>query len=381
MQGVQAGGQIVIKDGGHHAIKGFAFQFDTSLLEIFRNPEREVQIEGTQDFGIANYYTQVKNRNAKFSPSAVKGSIINLFRQHIDNPRYTFRLYCHFLDQVPGTTRSISESELNGLLGAQSSNYTMTQKIGFLNAFHIEFSPNYEEQFHELIRLIIKRRPGLSIPQARVRHAMYVAYLRDLILTKPPSDRRVTAAQLEEIANEARNILFAEGYSHYYGNESYIKLVRDHIRTTLKSVNTASRLRLFCLEALDDTEGAHLIDAIHVIKTKFSAKGHYYPLIAVRGLTNIPEFKRDLWESGIRFFDGSYFRHDDFRPDEFINKMPLDREVKIITESELSLLSPNTRIHHYLDFFRSTPAKSALQIKVGHEIHVQNALDIARILN
>jgi hypothetical protein len=63
MQGVQAGGQIVIKDGGHHAIKGFAFQFDTSLLEIFRNPEREVQIEGTQDFGIANYSLLRRSRD------------------------------------------------------------------------------------------------------------------------------------------------------------------------------------------------------------------------------------------------------------------------------------------------------------------------------
>ena len=96
----------MLEDGGHHAIKGFAFQFDTSLLEIFRNPRLEVQIEGTEDLESETYYTQVKNRSGKFIPSAIKKSVLKLIQQHQRNPSFTFRLYCHFSDQENGTIQN-----------------------------------------------------------------------------------------------------------------------------------------------------------------------------------------------------------------------------------------------------------------------------------
>ena len=35
-------------DGGYHAIRGFAFQFDATILEVFAAPGAVVEIEGTQ---------------------------------------------------------------------------------------------------------------------------------------------------------------------------------------------------------------------------------------------------------------------------------------------------------------------------------------------
>ncbi|GGS87936.1 hypothetical protein GCM10010156_52990 [Planobispora rosea] len=370
----------MIEDGGYHAIKGFAFQFDTSLLEIFRNPGREVEIEGTQDFGIENYYTQVKNRSGKFTPSAVKESVVKLIKQHKRNPEFRFRLYCHFNDQESGTVRKLTIDELDSILGDKSGEYTESEKGIFLDRFHIEFSLNYEEQFDELLKLIIERYPGISVLQARVRHAMYVAHLRELVITKKSSDRIVTASELDGVAIEARSACFAEGYSHHFGNESYIKLLRENIRGSLRTVNIGNRLRFFCLEALNDNDNAHLIDVINIIKSKFYAKGHFSPMVAIRGIEDISGFKRDLWDSGVRFFDGSRFRDDVFRPYDFINSEPIGTEIRIIEGEQLSLLAPNTRVHHFFDFFRSSPASHTLQVKISYEMHVQATSDIGRIL-
>lgn len=375
------GGGSLLEDGGHHAIKGFAFQFDTSLLEIFRNPGREVQIEGTEDFGIETYYTQVKNRSGKFIPSAIKKPVIKLMKQHRRNPSFTFRLYCHFSDQENGTVRRLTQLELDDILKDKLEDYTESEKKEFLDKFHIEFSLNYEDQFDELIQVIINRQPSLSVHQARMQHAMYVSHLTELVLRKPSNDRVVTAAQLDTVAKEARSVFFAEGYSHHLGNEKYIKLLQGNLRTSLRSVNVGNCLRLFCLEAINNNDDAYLIDVINLIKRKFYAKGHPSPIVALRGVVDIPDFKRDLWDSGVCFFDGSYFRDDEFRPFEFMKKESERTEVRIIEEKQLSLVPPNTRIHHFLDFYKSSPARPILDIKMSYEMHVQNASDIGRILN
>ena len=185
--------------------------------------------------------------------------------------------------------------------------YTESEKKAFLDKFHIEFSLNYEDQFDELIQVIIGRQPGLSVHQARMQHAMYVSHLTELVLRKPSTDRVVTSAQLEIVAREARNVFFAEGYSHHLGNERYIKLLRENLRTS-RSVNLGNALRLFCLEAVSDNDDAHMIDIVNLIKKKFHAKGHPSPIVALRGTLDISSFKRNLSGLGVlTFFDSSYF--------------------------------------------------------------------------
>ena len=57
-------------------------------------------------------------------------------------------------------------------------------------------------------------------------------------------------------------------------------------------------------------------------------------------------------------------------------------EVRIIEENQLSLIPPNTRIHHFFDFYKSSSGtfRPILDIKTNYEIHVQNVSDIGRIL-
>jgi hypothetical protein len=54
---------LPVDDGGHDAIKGFAYQFDKTLLEIIRSPRQRLQIEGAQDLSGEHYHMQIKNRS------------------------------------------------------------------------------------------------------------------------------------------------------------------------------------------------------------------------------------------------------------------------------------------------------------------------------
>jgi len=87
------------RDGGYHAIKGFAYQFDASLMRIFENLSSVSELEGKQDLSVENYHIQVKHRSEKFSVSAVTSAVQLMFRQFQQDNSSQFILHCHFSDQ------------------------------------------------------------------------------------------------------------------------------------------------------------------------------------------------------------------------------------------------------------------------------------------
>jgi hypothetical protein len=70
-----------VDDGGHDAIKGFAYQFDKTLLEIFQSPKQRLEIEGAQDLSSEHCHMQIKNRSGKFYPSVIGKAVRKMFLQ------------------------------------------------------------------------------------------------------------------------------------------------------------------------------------------------------------------------------------------------------------------------------------------------------------
>ena len=114
-----ASGPLPVDDGGHDAIKGFAYQFDKTLLEIFRSPRERLQIEGAQDLSGEHYHMQIKNRSGKFYLSVIGKAVRKMFAQFTINRSPSYILHCHFADQAPGTCRSHNAEELDNLLAGQ----------------------------------------------------------------------------------------------------------------------------------------------------------------------------------------------------------------------------------------------------------------------
>jgi hypothetical protein len=48
------------RDGGYYGIKGFLYQFDRILIEVFRNPNTYVAFENRQDIDYEDYVLQMK---------------------------------------------------------------------------------------------------------------------------------------------------------------------------------------------------------------------------------------------------------------------------------------------------------------------------------
>src|SRR5690349_10334497 len=84
-------------DGGYDAIKGFAYQFDATLLEVFGSPRSTFEVEGAQDLSGENYYIQIKNRSGKFYLSVIAKAVRLMFRQFLSGgASVAYILHCHF---------------------------------------------------------------------------------------------------------------------------------------------------------------------------------------------------------------------------------------------------------------------------------------------
>jgi len=54
-------------DGAYTALSGYKFQFDKTILEIFENPSKSIQIEQVQDYGYDDFVVQVKYHNTDYT--------------------------------------------------------------------------------------------------------------------------------------------------------------------------------------------------------------------------------------------------------------------------------------------------------------------------
>ena len=92
-------------DGGYYAIKGFAFQFDRTILEIFNatDDKEMVSLENIQDINTDSFVMQVKYRESQdFSESKIREPVLQLIEEHSKATNRKIVLYCHFRDKRPG---------------------------------------------------------------------------------------------------------------------------------------------------------------------------------------------------------------------------------------------------------------------------------------
>ena len=115
-------GPVVFRDGGHDAIRGFAFQFDATLLEAFDNPTAVVEVEGDQDISRDDFYIQVKFHSNEYFFSRVAKPIRQILEQFAGNTDRRYRLYCHFEGRVPGTSLQLTLEQLDQALGKEGFN-------------------------------------------------------------------------------------------------------------------------------------------------------------------------------------------------------------------------------------------------------------------
>src|SRR5690554_355855 len=86
-------------DGAYIALRGYKFQFDRTILEIFNNSTKTIEIEQLQDYGYDDYLVQVKYHNTNYTApqqkQKIKKPLVQLFDQYLKNKTNKFILFIY----------------------------------------------------------------------------------------------------------------------------------------------------------------------------------------------------------------------------------------------------------------------------------------------
>ena len=97
-------------DGAYIALRGYKFQFDRTILEIFNNTTKTIEIEQLQDYGYDDYLVQVKYHNTDYTAAQqkqqIKKPLVQLFEQFLKNRKKKFILFI-YLKGIPPSKKTL----------------------------------------------------------------------------------------------------------------------------------------------------------------------------------------------------------------------------------------------------------------------------------
>lgn len=365
-------------DGGHDAIKGFAYQFDKTLLEIFQNPRQRLEIEGAQDLSGEHYHMQIKNRSGKFYLSVIAKAVRRMFLQFMSNRDSSYILHCHFVDQPPGTSRLLTPDELNSLLSGQFDEIDQDVKLQFSKSFCINFSEDYETQFKSVLRCIATDLGAKDSVESLSYHAILHAYLRNLVLTESPGCRWVGFNDVKKAVREARSAIFASTYVVHCGYEKYLKMVRRQYLP--RRVNIPNLERIFSFECTDETSPQDIAEAVLVICERYRIKeASPAPYFTFRGIFNESSIKANLWESGAYFNDGRGYHGGAFRMEILTNPPFGAARLKIVEQAKLRDLMTHVSIKEFHDFYLTEKRDSPVVVPRPHHVFLHSHSDLMEV--
>jgi hypothetical protein len=365
-------------DGGHDAIKGFAYQFDKTLLEIFQNPRQRLEIEGAQDLSSEHYHMQIKNRSGKFYPSVIRKAVRRMFLQFMSNRDSSYILHCHFADQLPGTSRLLTPDELNGLLSGQFNEVDHDLMLQFSKSFCSNFSEDYETQFKNVLRYITTDLGAKDPIEALSYHAILHAYLRNLVLTKSSGCRWVGLNDLKKAARDAQSAIFTSTYVVHCGYEKYLKMIRRQYLP--RRVNVPNLERIFSFECTDETSPEEIVEAVLTIRDRYRIKeSSPTPYFTFRGEFNESSIKANLWEAGAYFNDGRGYHGGAFKM-EILTDPPFGAaRLKIVEQEKLGDLMTQVAIKEFHDFFLTEKSDSPVVVPRPHHVFLQSHSDLIEV--
>jgi hypothetical protein len=366
-------------DGGSHALKGFAFQFDSTILEAFASPDQTVGIEGDQDIDIEGFYIQVKLRSERFSISRTSKAIKQIFEQFCSHTDRRYRLYCYFEGRQAGDRLSLNAGQLAAILGENVSDCAIRRR--FLEQFEIVFAPDFENQFLVVLAALKKHHSLTTDEEAVVCHAVLSQYLTDLVLSQPRGARTTSARLLSETFRSAERAVFLGSYQRHLGKERYLKLLKSEIGNP-KSVNVVRRQRLVVVEVDTSTHIQDLIDIASAVRGRFYVPDNSpEPYLLLRGLTDPFEVKRQLWDVGVPFTDGTHFDGDRFRIESLIGSVPHDVGLRLVDPDHLGATLERVGIQEVYEFFVSTPSCIDVENARIRRMAVDSVSDVTQVLS
>lgn len=309
-----------MEDGGYYALKGFDFQIDKTIIEIFSAPldTDEISIERIQDLNSDVFVTQVKYKETQtYSPAKIRDPVVQLINEFSSSPTIrTYILYCFFSDQ-PENIKIFDLKDLDEVLEiklhknhseSHKKKYDAIKAIptsvknSFTANFQLIFAPNHSTQFDRALQLISEQNFCASSSDSSFYYCYLADHLRRLVISNVNPDLRVcTRRDLNASLTNKRNQIFYSTLDHINGREQLLTTLKKHFPKPASQQNNiifiGSKL------ASETSPLVHLLTSI--TEQEFSKPTHdVYPMTFVIDHDNIGNIKKGLLLSNITFNDG-----------------------------------------------------------------------------
>ncbi len=323
-------------DGGYYALKGFAFQFDKSILEILNNPDKEIAIEQEQDINYEDYLVQIKYYETAYDEPQIKQKLkdttVSLLQQYSADESKSYCLYAYFRGQDEKKWY-LTIDDLNDLLGNKKSDFDENLKNRFVKKYVIVFANDFKRQFNSTISAIKSSFHECSDDElACLYHSIIFQYLLNLVISnKVKGYRKCKKSCLNEVIKRSRDIVFSNAYKEYLGKDKYCRFIK---KIYFSYLNVSPYDRIFIFETIDCNKIHELKELVLEIIRKWSKNTNrttspYAPYICLVGCDKslLATLKRDLLDEGFVFKDGYDFYNADFNVKTLT--VPVNQENKI----------------------------------------------------
>ena len=322
-------------DGGYYAIKGFAYQIDKAILELLNTGDenKNVNIEQIQDIDLNDSVIQVKYKEtAKLIPSQVNNPISRLIEEFKTDNTKKYILYAYFND-LNGYAEKVDENKkilkdtLDELLGNLKDNFTEQEKTNFVNNFYLDFSPEFQTQFNDVISKLKEQKfIGNTDEEAIFFYANISDYLYKLVTNNQVAEiqnRTCTQKEIFDYLKNGKNLIFNSSFREYQGDQKYFTFIKNQ---HFASRNIDYFERFIIVELSGNESIADIKEIVFKIKDKFYNKSGTWrgriikspaPYIYLKNISDnsLIQLKTELSKESIIFKDGFDFAGADFSLD------------------------------------------------------------------
>ncbi len=307
-----------MSDGGYYAIKGFAFQFDKTILELFNEPDENtsINIEQIQDISGENFVMQVKYKEQQdYSDNKIKEPVIQLIEEFQKDQTKEYILYCHFRDISP-KVEVIGLPKLNNILSLSTGKSKESEKINrrindliptlkndFITKFKLIFAPTCDAQFVQVLtKLKALHFIGKNDDLAILFYSNIVDYLKRIIVNNTnPTERKCSRKQLLDYIKNGKRLIFDASFKEYKGDQTYFNFIKTKY---IKARKNQKNLVILGNTAIDSSVSLSKL-IIDIVERHYkNATYDLEPLIFILPDRLILEVKNNLIEHDININDG-----------------------------------------------------------------------------
>ncbi|QXP71235.1 hypothetical protein H0I29_03865 [Polaribacter sp. R2A056_3_33] len=316
-------------DGAYIALRGYKFQFDRTILELFNNSSKTIEIEQLQDYGFDDYLIQVKYHNTDYNASQqkqkVKKPLVLLFEQFLKNRTKKFILLIYLKGVLP-SKKTLTVPELDLILG-KLKKFSLADKTDFVKCFTLIYAEDFEIQYKNVIQKI-KSAYSKSDEEAEIYYSMISSHLLDIVTKNPPSvnsKRKTSKNEIDKFIHNGKKLIYKSTYVDVVAKEKQLKNLNKIFFKT--SLNTEPHERIFIIEVNPLYDIKILKEIVLSIKIKWSKNktktipdtDRFVPIIYFNGLqdSNSVKLKSDLQKDGYVINDGYNFLNAPFNVNSF----------------------------------------------------------------